>query len=69
LIGTTNLDAQRPVLWDMGRIAAADTAEAISLFRQVLLASATVPGAFAPVGPLRRATWRAGGATHPEVGR
>ncbi len=49
LIGTTNLDAQRPVLWDMGRIAAVDTPEAISLFRQVLLASATVPGAFAPV--------------------
>ncbi|CCD91436.1 conserved exported hypothetical protein [Bradyrhizobium sp. ORS 375] len=49
LVGTTNLDAQRPVLWDMGRIAAADTPEAINLFRQVLLASATVPGAFAPV--------------------
>ncbi|MGY3453052.1 patatin-like phospholipase family protein [Bradyrhizobium sp. USDA 4353] len=49
LVGTTNLDAQRPVLWDMGRIAAADTPEAIDLFRQVLLASATVPGAFAPV--------------------
>jgi hypothetical protein len=49
LIGTTNLDAQRPVLWDMGRIAAVDTPEAIALFRQVLLASATVPGAFAPV--------------------
>ena len=49
LIGTTNLDAQRPVLWDMGRIAATDTPEAIDLFRQVLLASATVPGAFAPV--------------------
>ncbi|WP_257165748.1 patatin-like phospholipase family protein [Bradyrhizobium sp. SRS-191] len=49
LVGTTNLDAQRPVLWDMGRIAAADTPESIDLFRQVLLASATVPGAFAPV--------------------
>ncbi|GLH81791.1 hypothetical protein SSBR45G_67000 [Bradyrhizobium sp. SSBR45G] len=49
LVGTTNLDAQRPVLWDMGRIAAVDTPEAIDLFRQVLLASATVPGAFAPV--------------------
>ncbi|MBR1141233.1 MULTISPECIES: patatin-like phospholipase family protein [Bradyrhizobium] len=49
LIGTTNLDAQRPVLWDMGRIAAADTSEAVDLFRKVLLASATVPGAFAPV--------------------
>jgi predicted acylesterase/phospholipase RssA len=49
LIGTTNLDAQRPVLWDMGRIAASDTPEAIDLFRKVLLASATLPGVFAPV--------------------
>jgi hypothetical protein len=49
LIGTTNLDAQRPVLWDMGRIAAEDTPEALELFRKVLLASATLPGIFAPV--------------------
>jgi predicted patatin/cPLA2 family phospholipase len=49
LIGTTNLDAQRPVLWDMGRIAANDSLEAVSLFRKVLLASATLPGVFAPV--------------------
>ncbi len=49
LIGTTNLDAQRPVLWDMGRIAASDSPEALELFRKVLLASATLPGVFAPV--------------------
>lgn len=49
LIGTTNLDAQRPVLWDMGRIAQSDRPEAIDLFRKVLLASATLPGVFAPV--------------------
>jgi predicted acylesterase/phospholipase RssA len=49
LIGTTNLDAQRPVLWDMGRIAASDRPEAVELFRRVLLASATLPGVFAPV--------------------
>jgi len=49
LIGTTNLDAQRPVLWDMGRIAASDSPEALDLFRKVLLASATLPGVFAPV--------------------
>jgi predicted acylesterase/phospholipase RssA len=49
LIGTTNLDAQRPVLWDMGRIAASDSTEALELFRKVLLASATLPGVFAPV--------------------
>lgn len=49
LIGTTNLDAQRPVLWDVGRIAASDRPDAVDLFRRVLLASATLPGVFAPV--------------------
>jgi predicted acylesterase/phospholipase RssA len=29
LIGTTNLDAQRPVIWDMGRIALSNDPEAI----------------------------------------
>lgn len=49
LIGTTDLDAQRPVLWDMGHIAASGNPEALDLFRKVLLASATLPGVFAPV--------------------
>ena len=49
LIGTTNLDAQRPVVWNMGAIARAGTPAAIELFRQVLLASAAIPGAFPPV--------------------
>ena len=33
----------------MGRIAASDSPEALDLFRKVLLASATLPGVFAPV--------------------
>jgi predicted acylesterase/phospholipase RssA len=49
LIGTTNLDAQRPVLWDMGRIAASGHPQALALFRKILLASASIPGAFPPV--------------------
>lgn len=49
LIGTTNLDAQRAVLWDVGRIAMSDEPEAIALFRSVLLASASIPGLFPPV--------------------
>jgi predicted acylesterase/phospholipase RssA len=44
LIGTTNLDTQRPVLWDMGRIAMSNNCDAIVLFRKILLASATLPG-------------------------
>jgi predicted acylesterase/phospholipase RssA len=49
LIGTTNLDAQRPVIWNMGEIAASQHAYAVELFRQVLLASASLPGVFPPV--------------------
>ncbi len=49
LIGTTNLDAQRPVYWDMGRIAQSSDSRAPELFRRVLLASASFPGIFPPV--------------------
>jgi predicted acylesterase/phospholipase RssA len=49
LVATTNLDAQRPVIWNMGEIAASRHAYALDLFRQVILASASVPGVFAPV--------------------
>jgi len=48
LIGTTNLDAQRPVVWDMGKIAATGHPQAIELFRKVLLASAAIPAVFPP---------------------
>ncbi len=46
LVVTTNIDAARPVLWDMGAIA---DAGARQLFLDVLLASASIPGAFPPV--------------------
>ena len=49
LVGTTNLDAQRPVYWDMGKIAQKGDARALDLFRRVLLASASIPGVFPPV--------------------
>lgn len=49
VIITTNLDVQRPVMWDMGRIAKRGTPEAVKLFRDVMLASASIPGAFPPV--------------------
>lgn len=48
-IGTANLDARRPVIWDMGAIAATGRADAAELFLQVMMASAAVPGAFPPV--------------------
>ncbi len=49
LIGTTNLDAQRQVIWNIGRIAASGHPKAAELIRQILLASASIPGAFPPV--------------------
>jgi len=49
LIGTTNLDAERPVVWDMGAIAQRDSSEALRLFRRVMLASVSIPGLFPPV--------------------
>jgi len=49
LVGTTNIDADRPVIWDMGAIAVTDTEKALPLFRSVLLASASLPGLFPPV--------------------
>lgn len=49
LIGTTNLDAQRQVIWDIGRIATSGQPDRVELIRQVLLASASIPGAFPPV--------------------
>jgi predicted acylesterase/phospholipase RssA len=49
IVGTTNLDAQRPVFWDVGRIAQSGRPEALELIRSILLASASVPGIFPPV--------------------
>jgi len=48
-IGTTNLDAREPVVWDMGAIASRGDASALDLFRKVMLASTSIPGVFPPV--------------------
>ena len=49
LIGTVNLDQQRPVVWNIGAIAASGHPQALALFRSILMASAAIPGAFPPV--------------------
>ena len=46
---TTNLDAGRPVVWNMGAIARRSGDEALALFKQVLLASSSIPGVFQPM--------------------
>jgi hypothetical protein len=44
-----NLDAGRPVAWDMGAIASKGGEVAIRLFREILIAAISIPGAFPPV--------------------
>ena len=63
LIGTTNLDLGRPVFWNIGAIAASGHPRALQLFRQILLASASIPGAFPPV----LIDVEHGGRTHQEM--
>ena len=62
-IGTTNLDAQRPVIWNLGLIAASGTPGALDLIRKVLLASASLPGGLPPV----LIPVEAGGRTYDEL--
>lgn len=49
LIQTTDLDAGRPAIWNIGAIAASGHPQAPDLIRHVLLASASIPAAFPPV--------------------
>jgi hypothetical protein len=48
-IGTVDLDSLRFVVWNMGLIASSGRPEAVALFRQVMLASASIPIVFPPV--------------------
>jgi predicted acylesterase/phospholipase RssA len=49
LIITTNLEAQRGVVWSIGSIANSGLPGGLELFKRILLASAAVPGLFEPV--------------------
>ena len=63
MIGTTNLDAKRPVIWNIGAIAAVGTDESAQLIRDIMLASASIPGMFPPV----RITVRVGDDEYDEL--
>jgi len=63
LIGTTNLDAKRPVIWNIGALAVVGTEESAQLIRDVMLASASIPGIFPPV----RITVRVGEQEYDEL--
>lgn len=47
-IGTSDIDAQQPVIWNIGAIAASGHPRAANTIRRILLASAAIPGAFPP---------------------
>lgn len=47
-VATTNLDAERLVVWDMGKIALVGNEKALKLFRDVIVASAAIPIVFPP---------------------
>ena len=48
LLGTTNLDAGRPVIWNIGEIAISGAPGALDLIRDAMLASVSIPVAFPP---------------------
>jgi predicted acylesterase/phospholipase RssA len=49
LVATTDVSTGEPVVWDLGSIAMNGGPDARALFRDVLVASASVPGLFPPV--------------------
>ena len=48
-VATTSLDTQTQIVWDMGALASRADAQSRLLFVNVLIASASIPGAFPPV--------------------
>ncbi|MEL6335795.1 MAG: patatin-like phospholipase family protein [Pseudomonadota bacterium] len=49
LVGTTNIDASRPVVWNLTNIAATGHPQAKRLIHDVIQASSAIPAAFPPV--------------------
>lgn len=49
IVVTTNLGSESPVIWDMGVLAKRTDPGGVALFRQVLVASASIPAVFPPV--------------------
>jgi Patatin-like phospholipase len=49
LIATTDLDREQTVIWNLGLIAQQGGPKSLQLFRDVLIASASIPGIFPPM--------------------
>jgi hypothetical protein len=63
LVATTDLDSQKSCIWDMGAIATRGGERALTLFRDILAASASLPGLFPP----RRFACEADGVAYEEM--
>jgi predicted acylesterase/phospholipase RssA len=48
LVATTNLDSRLPVIWNLTKIAASGHPDSLALFQKLMVASASIPGAFPP---------------------
>jgi len=48
-VGTTNIDAKRPVIWNIGLIATSGRSGALKLIHKVMMASAAIPAVFPPM--------------------
>lgn len=48
-VSTTNFDAQRPVIWNMGAVANSQHPDAYALFRKIIVASTAIPAVFIDV--------------------
>jgi len=48
-VATTDLDKEETVIWDLGAVAATGGEPARALFRDILVASTSIPGVFPPV--------------------
>jgi predicted acylesterase/phospholipase RssA len=49
LVGTVNLDARRPVIWNITKIARSRAPNALALVQSLLIASSAIPATFPPV--------------------
>ena len=49
LVGTVDLDARRPVIWNITKIAASGRPGSLELVRSLLIASSAIPATFPPV--------------------
>ncbi len=48
LVATTNLDTRLPTIWNLTKIAASGHPDSLALFQKLMIASASIPGAFPP---------------------